>query len=128
MHSSPNWRVDRARESLLLPILNFASTTFLICSLQSSFFFPCVACFLLSFFSVQFFLPNTKLKAYKNHHKDSKGKDFLFHITVQASCLFSHFVKSPYFVKKKKKKSGFFGIFSIKIWIFGMKNHGKLTF
>ena len=68
-----------------------------------------------------FFLPNTKLKAYKNHHKDSEGKDFLLHIIMQASCLFSHFVKSPYFVKKKKKNS-------IKIWIFGMKNHGKLTF
>ena len=27
-----------------------------------------------------FFLPNTKLKAYKNHHKDSEGRDFLFHI------------------------------------------------
>ena len=112
----------RARESLLLPILNFASTAFLICSLQSSFF--SLRCLLPSelLLSAVFFLPNTKLKAYKNHHKDSEGRDFLFHIKImQASCLLSHFVKSLYFVRKKIP-TFWYTYFQLNSG-FGMKKH-----
>ena len=89
------------RESLLLPILNFASTAFLICYQA---FFPFLPCELLS----AVFLPNTKLKAYKNHHKDSEGRDFLYFINWRLHVL--HTVSKVHILSKNVNVH-----FSIKI-------------
>ena len=126
MHSSPNWRVDRARESLLLPILNFASTAFLICSLQSSFF--SLRCLLPSelLLSAVFFLPNTKLKAYKNHHKDSEGRDFLFHINNAGFLSLITLCQKSIFCQKKNPHFLVY-IFSIKFWFWHEKTLFRVT-
>ena len=121
MHSSPNWRVDRARESLLLPILNFASTAFLICSLQSSFF--SLRCLLPSelLLSAVFFYQIQNWKLIRIIIKILKEGIFYFILIMQASCLLSHFVKSLYFVRKKIP-TFWYTYFQLNSG-FGMKKH-----
>ena len=88
-------------------------------------FFPCVACFLLSFFSVQFFfyqIQNWKL--IRIIIKILKEGIFYFILIMQASCLLSHFVKSLYFVRKKIPT---FWKISIKFWFWHEKTLFRVT-